>query len=126
VEAIKSDGGMVGNHTRVKVVKNKVAPPFKEAEFDIIYGEGISKEGNILDVAVEKDIIQKSGSWFSYNGERLGQGREGVKQILKDNPELCNEIEMKVREAVSLPIPQEGETVESTPFMPVAKPTKKK
>lgn len=126
VEAIKSDGGMVGNHTRVKVVKNKVAPPFKEAEFDIIYGEGISKEGNILDVAVEMDIIQKSGSWFSYNGERLGQGREGVKQILKDNPELCNEIELKVREAVSLPIPEEGAEVESTPFMPVAKPGKKK
>ena len=126
VESIKSDGGMVGNHTRVKVVKNKVAPPFKEAEFDIIYGEGISKEGNILDVAVDMDIVQKSGSWFSYNGERLGQGREGVKQILKDNPELCREIELKVREAVSLPIPEEGAEVESTPIMPVAKPVKKK
>lgn len=126
VESIKSDGGMVGNHTRVKVVKNKVAPPFKEAEFDIIYGEGISKEGNILDVAVENDIVEKSGSWFSYNGERLGQGREGVKKILKDNPELCQEIERKVREAVALPVQEEGEEAVSTPLTPAAKPVVKK
>lgn len=126
VESIKSDGGMVGNHTRVKVVKNKVAPPFKEAEFDIIYGEGISKEGNILDVAVENDIVEKSGSWFSYNGERLGQGREGVKKILKDNPELCQEIERKVREAVALPVPEEGEETVPTPLTPAAKPVVKK
>lgn len=126
VESIKSDGGMVGNHTRVKVVKNKVAPPFKEAEFDIIYGEGISKEGNILDVAVENDIVEKSGSWFSYNGERLGQGREGVKKILKDNPELCQEIERKVREAVALPVQEEGTEAVSTPLTPAAKPVVKK
>ncbi len=126
VESIKSDGGMVGNHTKVKVVKNKVAPPFKEAEFDIIYGEGISKEGNILDVAVDFDIINKSGSWFSYNGERLGQGREGVKKILKDNPELCREIELKVREAAELPIPHDGEETDATPFTPVSKPAKPK
>lgn len=126
VESIKSDGGMVGNHTRVKVVKNKVAPPFKEAEFDIIYGEGISKEGNILDVAVENDIVEKSGSWFSYNGERLGQGREGVKKILKDNPELCQEIERKVRGAVALPVQEEGEEAVSTPLTPAAKPVVKK
>ena len=126
VESIKSDGGMVGNHTKVKVVKNKVAPPFKEAEFDIIYGEGISKEGNILDVAVDFDIINKSGSWFSYNGERLGQGREGVKKILKDNPELCREIELKVREAADLPVPHDDEETEATPFTPVSKPAKPK
>lgn len=126
VEAIKSEGGMVGNRTKVKVVKNKVAPPFKEAEFDIIYGEGISKEGNILDMAVGMDIVEKSGSWFSYNGERLGQGREGVKKILKDNPELCQEIETKVREKAELPVADEGDEVESTPMSPVAKPTGKK
>ena len=126
VETIKSDGGMVGNHTKVKVVKNKVAPPFKEAEFDIIYGEGISKEGNILDLAVEMDIVQKSGSWFSYNDERLGQGREGVKTILKDNPELCAELEAKVRAAADLPIIKSGDDVESTPFTPVDKPSKGK
>lgn len=126
VETIKSDGGMVGNHTKVKVVKNKVAPPFKEAEFDIIYGEGISKEGNILDLAVEMDIVQKSGSWFSYNDERLGQGREGVKAILKDNPELCAELEAKVRAAAELPATKSGEGVESTPFTPVDKPSKAK
>ncbi|MBE5039047.1 recombinase RecA [Ructibacterium gallinarum] len=126
VETIKNDGGMVGNRTKVKIVKNKVAPPFKEAEFDIIYGEGISKEGNILDMAVEKDIVNKSGSWFSYNGERLGQGREGVKKILKDNPELCREIELKVREAVGLPVAADDGEVEATPFTPVAKPGKPK
>lgn len=126
VEAIKSDGGPVGNHTKVKVVKNKVAPPFKEAEFDIIYGEGISKEGNILDIAVDYDIVKKSGSWFSYNDERLGQGREAVKKILKDNPELCAEIELKVREAAELPIPKEGEEVPARPITPVAKPAKPK
>ena len=117
---------MVGNRTRIRVVKNKIAPPFKEAEFDIIYGEGISKEGNILDVAVDFDIINKSGSWFSYNGERLGQGREGVKKILKDNPELCREIELKVREAAELPIPHDGEETDATPFTPVSKPAKPK
>ena len=97
IEAIKNGTDVVGNRTRVKVVKNKVAPPFKEAEFDIIYGEGISKEGSILDVAVNIDIVNKSGSWFSYNGQRLAQGRENVKKILKENRELYQEIEDKVR-----------------------------
>ena len=98
VENIKQDGEVVGNRARVKIVKNKVAPPFREAEFDIVYGKGISKEGNILDIAVNLDIIEKSGSWFSYNGERIGQGRENVKNYLKENPEILKEIEAKVRE----------------------------
>ncbi len=98
IENIKQDGEIVGNRARVKVVKNKVAPPFREAEFDIVYGKGISKEGNILDMAVNLDIIEKSGSWFSYNGEKIGQGRENVKQYLHDNPKLMEEVEKKVRE----------------------------
>ncbi len=97
VEAIKSGSDVIGNRTRAKVVKNKVAPPFKEAEFDIIYGEGISKVGNILDFAVAEDIIHKSGSFFYYNEQKLGQGRDNVKQYLKDNPDFMNEIETKVR-----------------------------
>ncbi|RCX20002.1 recombination protein RecA [Anaerobacterium chartisolvens] len=98
IEIIKQNNEMVGNRTKVKVVKNKVAPPFKEAEFDIIYGQGISREGNVLDVAVNLDIVNKSGSWFSYNGQRIGQGRENVKQFLRENKEMTNEIEAKIRE----------------------------
>ncbi len=101
IESLKQGTDVIGNRTRVKVVKNKVAPPFKEAEFDIIYGQGISKEGSILDVAVNLDIVNKSGAWFSYNGQRIGQGRENVKQYLKDNPELTREIEAKIRENYS-------------------------
>ena len=97
IESIKQDGEVVGNRTRVKVVKNKVAPPFREAEFDIVYGKGISKEGNILDIGVNLDIVEKSGSWFSYNGERIGQGRENVKKYLEENPEVAKEIEDKIR-----------------------------
>ena len=93
-----AEGGVLGNKTRVKIVKNKVAPPFKTAEFDIMYGEGISKTGEILDIGVELDIIEKSGSWFSYGGSKLGQGRDSVKSILKDNPELMEELEQKIFE----------------------------
>ncbi len=98
VENIKQDGEIVGSRVRVKVVKNKVAPPFREAEFDVIYGHGISKEGNILDMAVNLDIIEKSGSWFSYNGNRIGQGRENVKKYLSENPDILKEVEKKVRD----------------------------
>lgn len=98
IENIKQDGEVIGNRARVKVVKNKVAPPFREAEFDIIYGEGISKSGNILDMAVNLDIIEKSGSWFSYNGEKVGQGRENVKKYLMENPKVMEEVEKKVRD----------------------------
>ena len=98
IENLKQDGEVVGNRARVKVVKNKVAPPFREAEFDIVYGKGISKSGNILDLAVNLDIIEKSGSWFSYNGDRIGQGRENVKKYLEENPKMMEEVEKKVRD----------------------------
>ena len=97
VENIKQDGEIVGSRARVKVVKNKVAPPFRDTEFDIIYGKGISKSGNILDLAVNLDIVNKSGAWFSYEGNRIGQGRENVKKYLEENPEIMDEIEAKVR-----------------------------
>ncbi|WP_306812866.1 recombinase RecA [Paenibacillus soyae] len=102
VETLKQGNDMVGNRTRIKVVKNKVAPPFKQAEIDIMYGEGISKEGSLVDIGVEMDIVQKSGAWFSYNGERLGQGRENAKQYLKENKEIAGQIEKQIREAHNL------------------------
>ena len=98
IEMMKQDGQIVGNRVRVKVIKNKVAPPFREAEFDILYGKGISKVGNILDMAVNLDIVEKSGAWFSYNGQRISQGRENAKRYLEEHPETMNEIEKKVRE----------------------------
>jgi recombination protein RecA len=97
---IKDGDNIVGNRTKVKIVKNKVAPPFRIAEFDIMYGEGISKVGEIVDLGVEKNIIKKSGSWFSYNETKLGQGRDSVKQLLLDNPELSDELEAKIREVL--------------------------
>ncbi|MDQ6419183.1 recombinase RecA [Paenibacillus sp. LHD-117] len=102
IETLKQGNDMVGNRTRIKVVKNKVAPPFKQAEIDIMYGEGISKEGSLIDIGVEMDIVQKSGAWFSYSGERLGQGRENAKQFLKEKTELANEIEKQIRAASNL------------------------
>lgn len=97
VETLKQGGEMVGNHTRIKVVKNKVAPPFKQAEFDIMFGTGISKEGDILDLAADCSIVNKSGAWYAYNGEKIGQGRENSKNFLKEHPDICDEIEKKVR-----------------------------
>lgn len=99
IESIKQGNDLVGNRTRIKVVKNKVAPPFKQADIDIMYGEGISKEGSIIDIGTEMDIIDKSGAWYSYEGERLGQGRENAKQYLKDNPQISDSIEKRIREA---------------------------
>lgn len=102
IDSIKQRGDIIGNRVRVKVVKNKVAPPFKQAEFDIMYGEGISKEGSILDMAVDMDIVDKAGSWYTYETERLGQGRETAKDFLRDNPTLREEIELKVRYKLGL------------------------
>ena len=101
IGAIKDGDGVIGNRTRVKVVKNKVAPPFRMAEFDIMFGKGISRSGEILDLAVDHEIIKKSGSWFSYNDTKLGQGRDAVKQMMDDNPELSEEIELKIREQLA-------------------------
>ena len=100
VTQLKDGEEALGNRTRVKVVKNKMAPPFKKAEFDIVYGEGISKVGEVIDLGVEYNVISKSGSWFSYNDQKLAQGREATKQLLKDNPDLCEEIEAKLRDAL--------------------------
>ena len=102
IETLKQNGEVIGNRTRVKVVKNKVAPPFKEAEFDIMFGKGISKVGDILDLAVKENIINKAGAWFSYNGEKIGQGRENTKIYLQDNPDIAKEVEYKVRAAAGL------------------------
>ena len=102
IESLKQGGEVIGNRTRVKVVKNKIAPPFKEAEFDIMFGEGISVVGDILDLAAENNIISKSGAWYAYEGNKIGQGRENAKQYLKDNPEVCAEVERRVRELFNL------------------------
>jgi len=101
--SLKEGADIIGNRTKVKVVKNKIAPPFKQAEFDIYYGEGISRESSLLDLGVAVDIIEKSGAWYSYNGERMGQGRENVRNFMKENPEITAEIEQRVREAYGLP-----------------------
>jgi recombination protein RecA len=100
VTTLKDGDNVYGNHVRVKVVKNKVAPPFRKAEFDILFGQGINKVGEILDLGVEHDIVSKSGSWFSYNGSKLGQGRDATMQLLKDNPELCDEIEKQIMDKI--------------------------
>ncbi|MFV0466328.1 MAG: recombinase RecA [Lachnospiraceae bacterium] len=104
IEALKQAGEVIGNRTRIKVVKNKVAPPFREAEFDIMFGQGISKEGDVLDLASNIGIVNKSGAWYSYHDDKIGQGRENAKQYLKDNPQICDEIEVKVREHYSVTV----------------------
>ena len=103
IETLQAQGEMIGNRTRIKIVKNKVAPPFKEAQFDIMFGKGISKAGDILDLAVANDIIDKSGAWFAYNGDKIGQGRENAKNFLQENPDIMYEVEQKVRMAYGLP-----------------------
>jgi recombination protein RecA len=110
IGAIKDGDEVIGNRTRVKIVKNKVAPPFRMAEFDLIYGEGFSREGDLLDLAVDRRIVEKSGTWFSFNGERLGQGREKVKLFLKQNPEICDTIDARVRKELGLTADTEPKT----------------
>ena len=114
VETLKQGGEMVGNHTRIKVVKNKVAPPFKQAEFDIMFGTGISKEGDILDLAADCGIVNKSGAWYAYNGDKIGQGRENAKIFLKEHTDICDEIEKQVRIHYNL-LPGENAEVQSDP-----------
>lgn len=123
IETLKQGGEMIGNRVRVKVVKNKIAPPFKEAEFDIMFGQGISKEGDILDLAAKVDIIDKSGAWYAYNGAKIGQGRENAKNYLKENPAICDEVEQKVRNYYALQGAEtpEGETGNPADAKPGAK-----
>ena len=109
-EQLKMGDGIVGNKTTIKVVKNKVAPPFKTAVVDIMYGEGVSREGEIIDLGVEAGIVEKTGAWYSYNGEKLGQGKENVKLLLKENIELRDEIEQKVREYYDIALPKKEDT----------------
>ncbi|WP_251494717.1 recombinase RecA [Otoolea muris] len=120
IETLKQAGEIIGNRVRIKVVKNKVAPPFREAEFDIMFGKGISREGDILDLAAREDIVDKSGAWYAYNGNKIGQGRENAKNYLASNPEICREIELKVREKFGLndggaPAPEKEEPPKEKP-----------
>ncbi|HEY4791654.1 MAG TPA: DNA recombination/repair protein RecA, partial [Actinomycetes bacterium] len=105
IESLKDGAEVVGNRTRAKVVKNKLAPPFRSAEFDVIYGQGISKEGSLLDVGVDVGLVKKSGAWFTYDGDQLGQGRENARNFLRDNPELAREIEEKVKAQLGVGLP---------------------
>jgi recombination protein RecA len=113
IASIKDGDRVVGNRTRVKIVKNKIAPPFRDAEFDILYGEGISKEGDLVDIGAEKGLLEKSGTWFSFGGERIGQGRENAKQFLRDNQDVRKKLENEVRKALNLPVPVETAAAES-------------
>jgi len=116
IETLKDGGEAVGNRTRVKVVKNKVAPPFKQAEFDIVYGQGISREGSLIDVGVEQGLIKKSGAWYTYEADQLGQGKENVRSFLRDNPDLADEIEKKIKEKLGVgPRVDDGTPVEALP-----------
>ena len=125
IDSIKKDGEVIGNRVRAKVVKNKVSPPFRQAEFDLMYGEGVSREGCIIDMAVDCGVCKKSGAWYTYGEERLGQGREAAKQALRENPSMREEIELKVREAFNIPViertPEEAAEVRA-----VSKPSKKR
>ena len=123
IGAIKDGDRVVGGRTRVKIVKNKLAAPFREAEFDIMYGEGISREGDLLDLAVSRNIIEKSGTWFSYSGERLGQGRENVKRLLKEKPEIFTSVELRLRKELGL-TPQDPVSA-PPPATPAAAPAQR-
>ncbi len=127
IASLKDGDVVIGSRAKVKVVKNKVAPPFREAEFDILYGEGISKEGDLLDLAVEQKVVEKSGAWFAFEGERLGQGRENARQFLKDHPETRDEIDTRLRKGLGLPVaekPEPAVRAEKAPVVPM--PEKKK
>jgi recombination protein RecA len=121
IAAIKEGDIVVGNRTKVKIVKNKVAAPFREAEFDIIYGEGISREGDLIDLGVAQNIVEKSGSWYSYKGERIGQGRENARQFLKDNPDIRQAIDTELRKALGL-VRKEPEAMAAPASMEASKP----
>ncbi len=125
IDSIKVNGEIVGNRVRAKVVKNKVAPPFRQAEFDLMYGKGISKEGCIVDMAVEAGVAKKSGAWYTYGEERLGQGREAAKQTLVDNPDLRDKLELEVRQHFDIPVITRTQE-EADELNPVEKPTKKR
>lgn len=120
METLKQNGDAAGNRVRVKVVKNKIAPPFKQAEFDVMFGEGISKAGDVLDLAVNENIVEKSGAWFAYNGEKIGQGRENAKEYLRQNPAVMAEIEGLVREKYGLPKDEFAEAAAAAQQMPDA------
>ena len=123
IAAIKDGDSVIGNRTKVKVVKNKVAAPFREAEFDIIYGEGISKEGDLIDLGVAQNVVEKSGSWFSYKGERIGQGRENARQFLKDNADIRQAIDTELRKVLGLTKPEPAAAAaEAPPPSPAPKP----
>jgi recombination protein RecA len=115
IGSIKKGEEVIGNETKVKVVKNKIAPPFKTAEFDILYGQGISREGEIIDMGVNNKVLEKSGAWYAYNGEKIGQGKDNAREFLKENPEIAVEIENKVRAAVGIPLLPGAETEAEAP-----------
>ncbi|HEX6361636.1 MAG TPA: recombinase RecA [Albitalea sp.] len=126
IGSIKKGEEVIGNETKVKVVKNKVSPPFKTAEFDILYGEGISREGEIIDMGVEAKVLEKSGAWYAYQGEKIGQGKDNAREFLRENPDLAIEIENKVREALDIPLRAAGEPAAEAAEAPEAKPARGK
>ncbi|HWM05737.1 MAG TPA: DNA recombination/repair protein RecA, partial [Actinophytocola sp.] len=115
IETLKDGGEAVGNRTRVKVVKNKVAPPFKQAEFDILYGKGVSREGSLIDMGVEQGILRKSGAWYTYEGDQLGQGKENARKFLRDNPDVANEIEKRIKDKLGIGAKLDADETEPAP-----------
>jgi recombination protein RecA len=115
IETLKDGGEAVGNRTRVKVVKNKVAPPFKQAEFDILYGKGVSREGSLIDMGVEQGIVRKSGAWYTYEGDQLGQGKENARKFMRDNPDVANEIEKRLKDKLGIGAKLDADATEPVP-----------